>query len=106
MITVAFIAFMLPSVCRGPGGHPAGAGRHAQVAEMRAALGLEALVVQFWRFPGECRAGRVPASARQGAMSRLIADSLATLELSLVAASSRWWWRAHGRTRMPGAACS
>ncbi|HRO52945.1 MAG TPA: ABC transporter permease, partial [Alicycliphilus sp.] len=90
MVTVAFIAFMLFQFVGDPVAILLGQDATPdQVAEMRAALGLDKpFVVQFWHFLVNAAQGEFGLSLRQGAkVSRLIAERFpATLELSLVAA--------------------
>ncbi|RKJ98467.1 ABC transporter permease [Alicycliphilus denitrificans] len=90
MVTVAFIAFMLFQFVGDPVAILLGQdATPQQVAEMRAALGLDKpFVVQFWHFLVNAAQGEFGISLRQGAkVSRLIAERFpATLELSLVAA--------------------
>ena len=90
MVTVAFIAFMLFQFVGDPVAILLGQDATPdQVAEMRAALGLDKpFVVQFWHFLVNAAQGEFGLSLRQGAkVSRLIAERFpATLELALVAA--------------------
>src|SRR5574337_853691 len=90
LVTVAFIAFMLFQFVGDPVAILLGQdATPQQVAEMRAALGLDQpFVVQFWHFLANAAQGEFGISLRQGAkVSRLIAERFpATLELSLVAA--------------------
>ena len=90
MVTVAFIAFMLFQFVGDPVAILLGQdATPEQVAEMRAALGLDQpFVVQFWHFLVNAAQGEFGLSLRQGAkVSRLIAERFpATLELALMAA--------------------
>ena len=90
MVAVAFIAFMLFQFVGDPVvillGQDA---TPEQIAEMRAALGLDKpFYVQVWHFLVNAAQGEFGLSLRQGAkVSRLIAERFpATLELALVAA--------------------
>ncbi|GAD20681.1 ABC transporter permease [Acidovorax sp. MR-S7] len=90
MVTVAFIAFMLFQFVGDPVAILLGQdATPEQIAEMRAALGLDKpFFVQFWHFLVNAAQGEFGLSLRQGAkVSRLIAERFpATLELALVAA--------------------
>ncbi|MBS0507459.1 MAG: ABC transporter permease, partial [Proteobacteria bacterium] len=90
MVTVAFIAFMLFQFVGDPVAILLGQdATPQQIADMRAALGLDKpFIVQFWHFLVNAAQGEFGLSLRQGAkVSRLIAERFpATLELSLVAA--------------------
>ncbi len=90
MVTVAFIAFMLFQYVGDPVTFMLGQDATAeQVAELRAALGLDQpFFVQFWHFLVNAAHGDFGISLRQGTpVSRLIAERFpATLELALVAA--------------------
>ncbi len=91
MVTVAFIAFMLFQYVGDPITFMLGQdATPEQVAELRAALGLDQpFVVQFWHFLANAVQGDFGISLRQGTpVSQLIAERFpATLELALVAAS-------------------
>ncbi|RYF48665.1 MAG: ABC transporter permease, partial [Comamonadaceae bacterium] len=90
MITVAFIAFLLFQYVGDPVTFLLGQdATPAQIAELRAALGLDKpFFVQFWHFLINAAQGEFGLSLRQGAkVSSLIAERFpATLELALVAA--------------------
>ncbi len=90
MVTVAFIAFMLFQYVGDPITFMLGQdATPEQVAELRAALGLDQpFVVQFWHFLANAVQGDFGISLRQGTpVSQLIAERFpATLELALVAA--------------------
>jgi peptide/nickel transport system permease protein len=90
MVTVAFIAFMLFQYVGDPVVFLLGQDATAeQVAELRAALGLDQpFFVQFWHFLRNALQGEFGISLRQGmAVSTLIAERFpATLELAVVAA--------------------
>ncbi|HCL86137.1 ABC transporter permease [Pulveribacter sp.] len=91
MVTVAFISFMLFQFVGDPVVFMLGQdATPEQIAEMRAALGLDKpFIVQFWQFLVNAAQGDFGLSLRQGAkVSRLIAERFpATLELALVAAA-------------------
>ncbi len=91
MVTVAFISFMLFQFVGDPVVFMLGQdATPEQIAEMRAALGLDKpFIVQFWQFLLNAAQGDFGLSLRQGAkVSRLIAERFpATLELALVAAA-------------------
>jgi peptide/nickel transport system permease protein len=93
MLTVAFIAFMLFQYVGDPVTNILGQdATPEQRQQLRADLGLDKpFPVQFARFVGNAVQGEFGLSLRQGRkVSSLIAERLpATLELSLVAASSR-----------------
>ncbi|MDB5894014.1 MAG: transporter permease, partial [Rhodoferax sp.] len=90
MIAVAFIAFLLFQYVGDPVVFLLGQdATPTQIAELRAALGLDKpFFVQFWHFLMHAAQGEFGLSLRQGAkVSRLIAERLpATVELSVVAA--------------------
>ncbi len=91
MVCVAFVAFMLFQYVGDPVVFLLGQdATPEQVAEIRAALGLDQpFVVQFWHFLANAAQGEFGISLRQGtAVSQLFAERLpATLELALVAAA-------------------
>jgi len=91
MVTVAFISFMLFQFVGDPVVFMLGQdATPEQIAEMRAALGLDKpFILQFWQFLVNAAQGDFGLSLRQGAkVSRLIAERFpATLELALVAAA-------------------
>jgi len=90
MVTVAFVAFMLFQYVGDPITFMLGQdATPEQVAELRAALGLDQpFIVQFWHFLANAVQGDFGISLRQGTpVSQLIAERFpATLELALVAA--------------------
>ena len=90
MVAVAFFAFLLFQYVGDPVTFLLGQdATPAQIAELRAALGLDKpFFVQFWHFLINAAQGEFGLSLRQGAkVSTLIAERFpATLELSLVAA--------------------
>ncbi len=90
MVAVAFVSFMLFQYVGDPIVFLLGQdATPAQVAEMRAALGLDQpFVIQFWHFLSNAAQGQFGISLRQGTpVSQLIAERFpATLELALVAA--------------------
>ncbi|MDA7416758.1 ABC transporter permease [Xenophilus arseniciresistens] len=90
MVAVAFIAFLLFQYVGDPVTFLLGQdATPAQIAELRAALGLDKpFFVQFWHFLFNAAQGEFGLSLRQGAkVSTLIAERFpATLELALVAA--------------------
>ena len=91
MVAVAFISFMLFQFVGDPVVFLLGQdATPEQIADMRAALGLDKpFIVQFWHFLVNAAHGEFGLSLRQGAkVSRLIAERFpATLELALVAAA-------------------
>jgi len=91
MVSVAFISFMLFQYVGDPVLFMLGQdATPQQIAELRAALGLDQpFIVQFWHFLVNAAQGEFGLSLRQGAkVSSLIAERLpATLELALVAAT-------------------
>ncbi|WP_180682981.1 ABC transporter permease [Tepidicella baoligensis] len=90
MVAVAFVSFMLFQYVGDPIIFLLGQdATPEQVAEMRAALGLDQpFVIQFWHFLSNAAQGQFGISLRQGVpVSQLIAERFpATLELALVAA--------------------
>ncbi|TDQ44344.1 ABC transporter permease [Tepidicella xavieri] len=90
MVAVAFVSFMLFQYVGDPVIFILGQdATPEQVAEMRAALGLDQpFIVQFWHFLLNAMQGQFGISLRQGVpVSQLIAERFpATLELAVVAA--------------------